>query len=238
MVATVPAPVPTTSASSSRRSRSSGPSLRRCCPDRGSSQGVIAGIGAAIGYGLGCIVSWLVRTTPLRERGPVFKHRAWIALAVVAPLYAVVSLLLGVGWQNEVRTLVGRRTRGSPPRSNLLWSPYPWRSVAGCSVVRCAGSTAGSPCHLGRFIPRPVAWTGAVVIIGLLIYVAVTGVAFRGFVGVMNNIYAGANASTKDGITQPTSALRWGSRPSFSAWEHLGMKGRNFVALPPNSTQI
>ena len=201
-------------------------------------EGVIAGIGAAIGYGLGCIVSWLVRTTPLRERGPAFKHRAWIALAVLAPLYALVSLLLGVGWQNEVRTLVGMPDEGLATALEVAVVAVP--VAIGCWLLGRALRRFNRwiARHLGRFIPRPVAWSGAVVIIGLLIYVAITGVLFRGFVGVMNNIYAGANASTKDGITQPTSALRSGSRPSFSAWDTLGMEGRNFVARGPNSTQI
>jgi uncharacterized membrane protein len=91
---------------------------------------------------------------------------------------------------------------------------------------------------LDRWIPRPVAWASAVVIVGLVIYIAVTGLLFNAFVAAMNNIYEGTNASTRDGIEQPASALRSGSRPSFSAWDTLGMEGRNFVARGPNPTEI
>ena len=137
-------------------------------------EGVIAGIGAAIGYGLGCSLSWLVRTTPLRERGPVFKHRAWIAPRGAGPLYALVSLLLGVGWQNEVRTLVGMPDEGLATALEVAVVAVP--VAIGCWLLGRALRRFNRwiARHLGRFIPRPVAWTGAVVIIGLLIYVAVT----------------------------------------------------------------
>jgi len=201
-------------------------------------EGVIAGIGAALGYGLGCSLSWLIRKTPLRERGPVFKHRAWVALAVIGPLYLVVSLLLGVGWQNEVRTLVGMEDEGLATALEVAVVAVP--VAIGCwlfgRVLRRLNGWITR--KLDRWIPRPVAWTGAVIIVGLIIYFAVTGVIFNAFVATMNNVYEGTNASTRDGITQPTSALRSGSRPSFSTWDTLGMEGRNFVARGPNSTDI
>ncbi len=201
-------------------------------------EGVIAGIGAALGYGLGCFLSWLIRQFPLRERGPVFKHRAWVGLAIIGPIYLVVSLLLGVGWQNEVRTLVGMADEGLATAFEVAVVAVP--VAIGCWLLgrvlrRFNGWIAR---HLGRFIPRPVAWTGAVVIVGAVIYFAVTGVIFNAFVVAMNNIYAGTNASTRDGIEQPSSALRSGSRASFSPWSTLGMEGRNFVARGPNSTEI
>jgi uncharacterized membrane protein len=201
-------------------------------------EGMIAGIGAALGYGLGCFLSWLIRKTPLRERGPVFKHRAWIGLAIVAPIYLVVSLLLGVGWQNEVRTLVGMEDEGLITALEVAVVAVP--VAIGCWLLGRALRRLNRwiARHLGRFIPRPVAWTGAVVIVGAVIYFAVTGVIFNAFVAAMNNIYSGTNASTRDGIEQPKSALRSGSRASFSPWDTLGMEGRNFVARGPNSTEI
>jgi uncharacterized membrane protein len=201
-------------------------------------EGVIAGIGAALGYGLGCALSWLIRKLPLRERGPVFKHRAWVGLAVIAPIYLVVSLLLGVGWQNEVRALVGMEDEGLTTALEVAVVAVP--VAIGCwllgRVLRRLNRWVAH--RLRRFIPQPVAWTGAVVIIGVIIYVTVTGVVFNAFVAAMNNIYAGTNASTRDGIEQPASALRSGSRASFSPWSTLGMEGRNFVARGPNSTEI
>ena len=201
-------------------------------------EGVIAGIGAALGYGLGCLLSWLIRRTPLRERGPVVKHRAWLGLAIVAPIYLVVSLLLGVGWQNEVRTLVGMEDEGLTTAFEVavVAVPVALGSWLFARVLRRINGVIVR--GLGRFIPRWVAGGVAIVAIGAFIYIAVTGVLFNGFVAVMNNIYAGTNASTRDGIEQPASALRSGSRASFSPWATLGMEGRNFVARGPNSTEI
>ena len=173
-----------------------------------------------------------------RERGPVFKHRAWIALAVLGPIYVVVSLLLGVGWQNEVRTLVGMADEGLATALEVAVVAVP--VAIGCWLFgrvlrRFNGWIART---LDRWIPR----TGRVgrarsSSSASIIYFAVTGVIFNAFVATMNNIYEGTNASTKDGIEQPASALRSGSRPSFSAWDTLGMEGRNFVARGPNPTR-
>jgi uncharacterized membrane protein len=201
-------------------------------------EGVIAGIGAALGYGLGCSLSWLIRKFPLRERGPVFKHRAWMTLAIIGPIYLVVSLLLGVGWQNEVRTLVGMEDEGLATALDVAVVAVP--VAIGCWLLGRALRRFNRwvAHHLGRYIPPPVAWTGAVVIVAAVIYFAVTGLIFNAFVAAMNNVYASTNASTRDGIAQPSSALRSGSRASFSPWSTLGMEGRNFVARGPNSTEI
>ena len=75
-------------------------------------EGIICGIGAAIGYGVGVLLSWLIRRFSAREPGLRAKRIAWRTLAVLGPIAFVYWLLLGVGWQNEVRTLVGETDEG------------------------------------------------------------------------------------------------------------------------------
>src|SRR4051794_41699035 len=57
-------------------------------------QGLIAGITAAIGYGLGVLVAWFVAELTESRLSPAFRHRAWQVLAVVGVLLAVVMLWL------------------------------------------------------------------------------------------------------------------------------------------------
>lgn len=196
-------------------------------------EGVIAGLGAALGYGLGCLISWLIRLTPLRERSAKVKHWAWVALAVWAPIAVVVNLLLGTYWQNGVREAVGFEDEG-----------YGWSVVVGlvAAVFAVLAVLAGRGLrranrwvgrHISRWVPAPLAWTIAAVIVALVIYLAVTDVLFRGFTALMNNIYAGTNASTQPGISQPQVPERSGSPESLVAWDTLGMEGRNFVARGP-----
>ena len=63
-------------------------------------QGLIGGLLAAIGYGLGVLVVWAVRRMtdrPLPQPTPA----AWRTLAVLAAAATVVFLVLDAGWQRD-----------------------------------------------------------------------------------------------------------------------------------------
>jgi uncharacterized membrane protein len=201
-------------------------------------EGVICGLGAALGYGLGCLISWLLRRLPLSEPKPRTKTWAWRILAVLGPLLVLAYLLLGVGWQNEVRTIVGMPDEGLMTSFQVIVVAVPVAigAVLLGRVLRALNGFIGR--LIDRVLPRPVSAVLAVAAVGAIIYVAVAGLLFRGFVAAMNNIYDGTNASTVAGITQPTSPLRSGSVASFAAWSTLGMEGRNFVARGPSAQKL
>jgi len=201
-------------------------------------EGVIAGIGAALGYGVGVAISWFVRRLPVREPNAVVKRRAWLVLAVLGPVLAVYFLLLGVGWQNEVRTLVGEPDEGLTTALEVAIVAVPvaiGTLLVGRGLRRINGWIVRG---LRRHIPDWVAGVVSAAIIGTIIYGVLTGVVFDGFVAAMNTIYSGTNASTKDGITAPSSSLRSGSGASLAAWDTLGMEGRNFVARGPSAKDL
>ena len=196
-------------------------------------EGVIAGLGAALGYGMGCLISWLLRLTPLRERSARVKAFAWRALAVWVPIGVVVNLLAGTYWQNGVREAVGFEDEG-----------YGWALVVGlvAAVFAVLGVLAGRGLRratgwighrLSRWVPAPVAFVVAAIVVTLVIYLAVTDVLLKGFSALMNNIYSGTNATTQPGIAQPQVPERSGSPDSLVAWDTLGMEGRSFVARGP-----
>ncbi|MFN8167849.1 MAG: alpha/beta-hydrolase family protein [Candidatus Nanopelagicales bacterium] len=201
-------------------------------------EGIICGIGAALGYGVGLFISWFIRRFPGREPGPRAKRIAWRTLAVLGPVLFVYWLLLGVGWQNEVRTLVGEDDEGLSTAVIVGLVTIPAMVVAilvgrGIRLFFTAILRG-----LGRFLPRWLSAGLSVVIVAGVIYFAVTGVLFRSFVALMNNIYDGTNASTVEGIVQPTSPARSGSPASLAPWQTLGMEGRNFVARGPSVEQL
>ena len=201
-------------------------------------EGVIAGLGAAIGYGTGVFVSWLLRRLRLPEPNATVKHWAWRIFAILAPVLAVFWLLLGVGWQNEVRTIVGMEDEGLGTALVVAVVAVPVAIGAllfGRMLRRLNGWFVR---HLDKIVPRFVSGIVAFLAVGLVVYGVVTGVIVDGFVAVMNNIYAGTNASTKPGITVPNTPLRSGSGVSFAAWNTLGMEGRNFVARGPSVEQL
>jgi len=202
-------------------------------------EGIIAGLGAAIGYGVGTFFSWLLRG-PLTMIEPTaqVKHRSWIGLAVLGPLLCVLFLLQGTAWQNQVRTLVGEPDEGLSTGIIVLAVAIPTFVVAWfvSRLLRRFNAWVGR--GLDRLLPTWLAFTLSVVVIALVIVGLVTNVIFNGFVAVMNSIYEGTNASTRPGITQPVAAERSGSSSSIVAWDTLGMEGRNFVARGPSAAQL
>src|SRR5687767_8606230 len=120
-------------------------------------QGLIAGITAAIGYGVGVAVAWFVAELTESRLSPGFRHRAWQVLAVVGVLLAAVFLWLGSGWQRDIHELMGLDAPSS----------YGWIGIVVLAVlvfvlfvgigrgVRWVGR--GLVRVFGRFLPRRVA---------------------------------------------------------------------------------
>ena len=178
-------------------------------------EGIIAGLGAAIGYGVGTFFSWLLRG-PLKMIEPTaqIKHRSWIGLAIVGPLLLLLSLVQGTAAQNQVRTLVGMPDEGLSTGVIVAAVALPTFAVAWfiSRLLRRFNGWVGR--GLDRILPTWLAFTLSVVLIVLVIVGLTTNVICNGFVALMNNIYDGTNASTRPGITQPVAAERTGSSTS------------------------
>ncbi|EWT02196.1 membrane protein [Intrasporangium oryzae NRRL B-24470] len=201
-------------------------------------EGVIAGLGAALGYGVGVLVSWLVRKTQVRTPRAEVRRWAWRGLAVVAPLAAVLFLLLGVRWQNDVRTLVGMPDEGLLTAFVVALVALP---VAVATVMLCRGLRRAARWiarRVGRFVPAGVAAAIGALAVALIIYTLVTGLLFTGFVSAMDTLYAGTNAGTAPGVTQPLAPERSGSSASTVAWDSLGIQGRSFVGRGPDAATL
>src|SRR3954465_12076553 len=70
-------------------------------------QGLITGITAAIGYGLGATVAWFVAELTESRMSAGFRKRAWQVLAAVAVVLAAVMLWFGARWQTDIHRLMG-----------------------------------------------------------------------------------------------------------------------------------
>jgi len=76
-------------------------------------QGIVCGISAAIGYGVGVAGAWTWRAFADRDPRPP-RPGAWRAFAISAAVLLVVALVLGQWWQAQLRDLMGA------PTPNLL----------------------------------------------------------------------------------------------------------------------
>lgn len=200
-------------------------------------QGLIGGINAAIGYGVGVAVYWVVYRLflagkpwwpPPRRVEIVVK----IAVPVIAGLTVLYMLYLSAGWQRELAALMdaeGTTTTGyfrtgalSIAVGALLIST--WRVLR--DLVRLVAR------QVNRIVkmPREVANVIGVIIVVVLVIALVQGVLLRGLSNVVNSAFSLQNNETRVRVEQPLIPERSGSPESLAPWDTLGFEGRNFVA--------
>ncbi|MGV1003495.1 MAG: alpha/beta hydrolase [Candidatus Nanopelagicales bacterium] len=201
-------------------------------------EGIVAGLGAALGYALGCLVSQLLAFL-IRWQPPGLVQRfAWILLGVATPPLLVWFLVLGGGWQNEVRELVGEQPLESYRIGAIgLVAVVTFALVLFFSRgVRVAARALGNV--FGLVIPKRFAQVVGGVAVGLVLYWLAAGVLLNTVINVADRIYAGTNAGTDPGISQATSPAQSGSPASLVSWDSLGVQGRSFVAAGPSAADI
>jgi uncharacterized membrane protein len=206
-------------------------------PRGGVVQGLVWGITAAIGYGLGVLAAWVWRA--FADRDPRRPRRwAWLTFFSVGGVLLVVAFGLGQYWQYEIRKLMGVTEYNIPL---VVASPF----IAG--LIFCVLLLIGRGLHglyrwlaklLNRWIGRRAAKAvGWVLVVGLT-YVVVSGLLLNGFVSLMNKAYSVRDTTTAEGVHQPATSLRSGGPGSLVRWDSLGYQGRNFIGQGPTVSDI
>ena len=206
-------------------------------PRGGVIQGLICGITAAIGYGLGVLAAWIWRAFADRDpRRP--RRRAWLTFFICAAALYLVSFGFGQYWQYEIRKLMGVTDYNiplvvvSPFIAALVFCVFLliWRGLRG--LYRWAAKLLNR--WIGQRAAKAVGW---VLVVGLT-YVVVSGLLLQGFVGLMNKAYSLRDTTTAEGVHQPTTSLRSGGPSSLIPWDTLGYQGRNFIGKGPSPGDI
>jgi uncharacterized membrane protein len=202
------------------------------------TQGIIAGITAAIGYGLGVTVAWFVRAVTDRRPSEGVRRRAWQVLAVTGPVLTLVLLVLGQRWQREIHLLMGLDPpagytyTGTVVVAVLVFALF----VAIGRGVRWVARAATR--LIGRILPNKLARPLAVAIAAVLVIVLVNGVLFQGLVNAVNSAFSVKDSGTEEGAVRPSASERSGSPASLVPWEDLGLQGRNFVGKGPTPGEL
>ncbi|MEX0173001.1 alpha/beta hydrolase [Streptomyces sp. LMG1-1-1.1] len=206
-------------------------------PRGGVLQGLICGISAAIGYGLGVLLAYVWRAFADRDPRDA-SHGSWRVLVICA--IGVFGLSFGFGqyWQHEIRGLMGVTDY------NVLAAvacPFVAALVfllllfTGRGLRRAYRWLAR---HLRRWIgPRAAGVVGWVVVVGLT-WSVVSGVLLSGIVNAANEAFSLRDTTTPEGVRQPTSALRSGGPGSLVPWDTLGYQGRAFTGSGPTARDI
>ena len=206
-------------------------------PRGGIVQGVVCGITAAIGYGLGVLAAWVWRAFADRDaRRP--RRWAWLTFFISGAVLYVVSFGLGQYWQYEIRQLMGVTEYNIPL---VVASPFIAALVFGLLLLIGRG-LHGLYRWLARLLnhwigQRAAKAVGWVLVVGVT-YLVVSGLLLQGFVNVMNYAYSLRDTTTAEGVHQPTTSLRSGGPGSLIPWDTLGYQGRNFIGKGPAVSDI
>ncbi|HET6533644.1 MAG TPA: alpha/beta-hydrolase family protein [Actinoplanes sp.] len=194
-------------------------------------QGVVSGITAATGYGVGTLV-------PQRLLAPRVRRVGWPLMLVLAPVAGTVFVLLGTRWQKDLRRRLGMEALDTSYTFRMVLISLATFAVLLLITRALRLSVRGMALVLGRVTPEPVAYCAGFVVVMLLTV---------GFVDtfLMSNLFAMAdrrasvtNDGTDSDVVAPTSSVRSGGPYSLAPWTTLGRQGRDFVAEGPTRAEL
>ncbi len=205
-------------------------------------QGVIGGINAAIGYGLGVAIG-----KAMKPRGrswwppnPRVLYGLKAATVVLSASASVLMIIPAAAWQRQVSNVMGIE---GPSTLSYMRTLLIALAVGG-ALVGVARVLLDTIKALARLLIRrwhvndEVALFIGTAIVVVLIVMLVNGVLIRGFIGGSSAMFRPQNASTRAGIVAPMQPERSGSPDSFAAFDTLGYQGRNFVATGPHVGEL
>src|SRR6202140_3300069 len=208
-------------------------------------QGLIGGINAAIGYGIGVVIGALVWRPLVRGRswwppGPRVAYGLKAAIVAASVAACVLMVIPAAAWQRQVSALMGIEGPSTVRYLRTLLIAV----LVGGALVGVARVVLDAIRALTRYLIRrwhvndEIALFIGTAIVAVLIITLVNGVLIRGFLPGATRVFQPHNASTRPGITQPTQPERSGSAASLANWDTLGYQGRIFVSTGPHADEL
>ena len=206
-------------------------------------QGLISGLCAAVGYGLGVFVAWLVRTVArLVDLRVTVSGEARHWLVVAGPVFGGVAVL-GLTVANVRSQARTAAVVGLTPLTPLDWA----LALALATLVAVLflglarglrGATHGLAEAAGHVLPKTIASVIAVVVVALATAWVSDSVVFHRGMQAFAAIAAQVNSHPPSGRSAPTSALLSGGPGSRESYDSLGYQGQMFVTSAPTPAEI
>ncbi|MCV7280570.1 alpha/beta-hydrolase family protein [Mycolicibacterium flavescens] len=207
--------------------------------------GLIGGLNAAIGYGIGVFCGRMVRRFVLARRPwwpPPRVVLTVLKTVVVAGSIGASLLMLipAASWQRQVSAVMGM---DGPATIDYLRTLVVSLTV-GAVCVATARVLLDIIKAMARLLIRrwrmddEVALFIGTAIVVVLAIMLINGVLVRGFLAGANRVFQPQNTTTAEGVVQPDEPQKSGSPDSFAAWDTLGYQGRNFVATGPHADEL
>lgn len=209
------------------------------------SGGLIGGITAAIGYGIGVLAGMIVRRLFLRRRPwwPLRPRVRYSLEALAVGLSAAASIAMVVpaaAWQRRLAAIMGIEGPDTAGYMRTLLVAL----FTGGVLIAAARVVKDSIKGLARLMIRrwdvndEVATFIGTAIVVILLITLVNGVLVNGFIAGANTVFQPQNSATRPGVDQPQESERSGSPESFAHWDTLGFQGRNFVGTGPDAESL
>jgi uncharacterized membrane protein len=207
--------------------------------------GLIGGINAAIGYGIGVFTGRMMRRFLLRRRDwwPPSKRALYVLKTITVAVSGTASVLMlipAAAWQRQVSAVMGMAGPNALGYTRTLIVAV----LVGGVCVASARVILDLIKTMARLLIRrwhlhdeTALFIGTAIVVVLAITL-INGVLIRGFFAGANRVFQPQNTTTRAGIVQPRQAERSGSPTSFAPWETLGFEGRNFVASGPDADEL
>jgi uncharacterized membrane protein len=206
-------------------------------PRDGLLQGIVCGVTAAIGYGLGVLLASIWRA--FADRGPrPPRPAAWRVFLIGALVLLGLSFTLSQYWQSQIRALMDINDYNVPL---AVASPLIAAVFFGLLLLvgrGLRGVYRWTVKQLDRRIGRRAATALGWIMVVALTFLVITGVLLDGFVSVADKAFSVRDTMTEDGVNQPSSSLRSGGPGSVVGWDSLGRQGRKFTGKGPAALDI
>ncbi|HEX7321617.1 MAG TPA: alpha/beta-hydrolase family protein [Mycobacterium sp.] len=208
-------------------------------------QGLLGGLNAAIGYGLGVMVGKAVYHLLLRgARWWPPSRRVLVALKAVVVVGSatacVLTLVPAAAWQRQVSALMGIEGPATPAYLRTL--------IIAIGVAALLISVARVLIDASKLLARMLIrrwhvhsevamFIGAGIVVVLMVTL-INGVLIRGFFAGANVVFQPEDTGTRAAVSQPLQPERSGSTASLVPWDTLGRQGRSFVAGGPRADEL
>jgi len=202
------------------------------------TQGALAGVCMAIGYGVGVALRWLWRYLEIPEPGARLRRASKLIAAAACLCVVVLFLHWSAGWQDSIRAVMGME-----PVESMR--PFRVCAIAALTfalllvIARLFGWVASRVSRLvGRYLPRRVANVAGVAIAVFLFFLLGNDVFVRGVFHLLDASYRQYDSLLEPDRPQPVEPGKTGSPASLVKWDELGRAGRQFIATGPRAGEI
>jgi uncharacterized membrane protein len=208
-------------------------------------QGLIGGLTAAIGYGIGTFLAKMVRRFVLRRLkwwppSERVRHVLKTVIVAASATACVLMVIPAAAWQRQVSAVMGMEGPNTLGYMRTLIIAV----LVGSVCVGAARVLLDLIKTMARFFIRrwhlhdeTALFIGSAIVVVLAITL-INGVLIRGFLAGANRVFQPQNTTTRAGIVQPRQPERSGSPASYAPWQTLGFQGRNFVATGPHADEL